>query len=63
MCQPNTLTGGDTSEATSGADDHQLQLHDVRVPNGAAGRIYTITYSATDASGSKAMASATVSAK
>jgi hypothetical protein len=57
------LAAGDISGAALGTDDRQFQLRDVKVPSGKAGRIYTITYSATDASGNKAMASATVSAK
>lgn len=57
------LAAGDIAGATLGTDDRQFQLRDVKVPKGTAGRIYTITYSATDASGNKATASATVSAK
>jgi hypothetical protein len=57
------LAAGDVSGAALGTDDRQFQLRDVKVPRGAVGRIYSITYSATDASGNKAMASATVSAK
>jgi hypothetical protein len=57
------LAAGDITGATLGTNDREFQLRDVKVPSGSAGRIYTITYSATDASGNKAMASATVSAK
>jgi len=57
------LSAGDISGAAFGTDDRQFQLRDVTVPKGSAGRIYTITYSATDASGNKATASATVTVK
>jgi len=57
------LAAGDVSGAAFGTDDRQFQLRDVKVPKGSAGRIYTITYSATDASGNKATASATVAVK
>lgn len=57
------LAAGDIAGATLGTDDRQFQLRDVKIPKGATGRIYTITYSATDASGNKAVASATVSVK
>ena len=54
---------GDIAGAILGTDDRQFQLRDVKVPRGSAGRIYTITYSATDASGNKAIATATVGVK
>jgi hypothetical protein len=57
------LAAGDVVGAATGTDDRQFQLRDVKAPKGSAGRIYTITYSATDASGNKATASATVSVK
>ena len=57
------LGASDVSGAVIGADDRQFQLRDVKVPRGSAGRIYTITYSATDASGNKAIATATVGVK
>ena len=57
------LAAGDIGGAVMGTDDRQFQLRDVKVPRGSAGRIYTITYSATDASGNKATATATVSVK
>jgi hypothetical protein len=57
------LAAGDISGAALGTDDRQFQLRDVKVPRGTAGRLYTITYSVTDASGNKATASATVSVK
>lgn len=55
------LAAGDISGAAFGTDDHEFQLRDVKVPKGSSGRIYTVTYSATDGSGNKATASATVS--
>lgn len=57
------LAAGDVVGAVIGTDDRQFQLRDVKVPKGSAGRIYTITYSATDASGNKVTALATVSVK
>lgn len=57
------LAAGDVVGAELGTDDREFQLRDVKVPKGSTGRIYTITYSATDGSGNKAMASTTVSAK
>lgn len=57
------LAAGDISGAAFGTDDRQFQLRDVKVPSGTAGRIYTITYSATDGSGNKSTASTTVKAK
>ncbi len=57
------LAAGDIAGAAIGTDDRQFQLRDVGVPKGSAGRIYTITYSATDGSGNKATASAVVSVK
>lgn len=55
------LAAGDISGAAFGTDDREFQLRDVKVPKGSSGRIYTVTYSATDGSGNKATASATVS--
>jgi hypothetical protein len=57
------LATGDIAGAAFGTDDRQFQLRDVNVPKGSNGRVYTITYSATDASGNKATASATVGVK
>jgi hypothetical protein len=53
----------DVKDALIGTDDRRFQLRDVKVPAGTAGRVYTVTYSATDASGNKAVASATVKVK
>lgn len=58
-----SLAAGDVVGAELGTDDRQFQLRDVKVPKRSSGRIYTITYSATDGSGNKATASTTVSAK
>lgn len=55
-----SLASGDIAEATFGTDDRQFKLAAKRDGGNKAGRIYTITYSATDASGNKAMASTTV---
>lgn len=55
-----TLAAGDIQDAQIGADDRDFSLAAKRAGNNQAGRIYTVTYSATDASGNKASASATV---
>jgi len=55
-----TLADGDIQNAQLGTDDRDFYLVAKRAGNNMAGRIYTITYSATDASGNKATASATV---
>jgi hypothetical protein len=52
--QPNDIQG-----AAFGTDDRQFQLRRERSGNGS-GRIYTITYSATDASGNTTVGQATV---
>ena len=52
--QPNDIQG-----AAFGTDDRQFQLRRERSGNGS-GRIYTITYSATDASGNTTVSQATV---
>lgn len=56
-----TLTDDDIQNAQLSTDDRQFSLAAKRAGNNQAGRIYTVTYSATDASGNKATASATVS--
>ena len=55
-----TLAANDIQNAQLGTDDRQFSLAAEREGTNLAGRIYTITYSATDASGNKATASATV---
>jgi hypothetical protein len=50
----------DTKDVQPGTDDRQFQLKAKRAGNNLAGRIYTVTYSATDGSGNKTIASATV---
>ena len=54
------LAAGDIQDVKLGTDDRQFSLAAKRGGNNMAGRIYTVTYSATDASGNKATASATV---
>lgn len=54
------LAAGDVQDAQLGTDDRQFSLAAKRAGTNQAGRIYTVTYSATDASGNKATASATV---
>lgn len=49
---------GDIRDASLGTDDRQFLLKAER--EGKAGRVYTVIYSATDASGNKAIATATV---
>ncbi len=56
----NELADGDIQNAQIGTDDRDFYLAAKRAGNNMAGRIYTVTYSATDASGNKATASATV---
>jgi len=55
-----TLADGDIQDAQFGTDDRSFSLAAKRAGTNLAGRIYTVTYSATDASGNKATASATV---
>lgn len=55
-----TLVAGDIQDTQIGTDDRYFSLAAKRAGNNQAGRIYTVTYSATDASGNKASASATV---
>lgn len=51
---------GDIRDAILGTDDRQFMLKAERDGKNKAGRVYTVIYSATDASGNKATASATV---
>lgn len=55
-----TLAAGEIQGATIGTDVRQFSLMAKRAGNNLAGRIYTITYSATDGSGNKSIATATV---
>jgi hypothetical protein len=55
-----TLADGDIQDAKLLTDDRSFSLTAKRAGTNMAGRIYTVTYSATDASGNKATASATV---
>ena len=50
----------DIKDAQIGTDDRQFKLKAEREGKNKAGRIYTVTYSATDASGNKTTATATV---
>jgi hypothetical protein len=50
----------DAKDALPGTDDRSFYLTAKRAGTNTAGRIYTVTYSATDGSGNKATASATV---
>ncbi len=54
------LGEGDIAEAALGSDDRQFKLAAKRGGGNKEGRVYTITYSATDGSGNKATATATV---
>lgn len=54
------LEPGDIADATIGSDDRQFFLAAKRLGPNQEGRLYTITYSATDASGNKAAATTTV---
>jgi hypothetical protein len=55
-----TLAADDIQGAQFGTDDRSFSLAAKRAGTNLAGRIYTVTYSATDGSGNKATASATV---
>ena len=54
------LDRSDAKDVQPGTDDRQFQLKAERKENNKAGRIYTVTYSATDGSGNMTTASATV---
>jgi hypothetical protein len=54
------LDKSDAKDVQPGTDDRQFQLKAERKEDNKAGRIYTVTYSATDGSGNKTTASATV---
>jgi hypothetical protein len=54
------LADADIQNALLGTDDRSFSLAAERAGTNQAGRIYTVTYSATDASGNKVTASATV---
>ncbi len=51
---------GDVSGANVGADSRTFSLRATRLGSDKVGRIYTVTYSATDSSGNTAVATATV---
>ena len=54
------LNLSDAADVQLGTDDRKFMLKAERKKNNKAGRIYTVTYSATDGSGNKTTASATV---
>lgn len=54
------MDGDDIKDAKFGTDDRAFKLKAEREGKNKAGRIYTVTYSATDGSGNKTTASATV---
>lgn len=54
------LDRSDATDVRPGIDDRQFQLKAERKEENKVGRIYTVTYSATDGSGNKTLASATV---
>ncbi|MEQ1527602.1 MAG: hypothetical protein ABL911_12775 [Gallionella sp.] len=56
------LSAGDVQGATLGTNDRSFSLVAAHKTKNTTARIYTITYSATDASGNKSLATATVSA-
>lgn len=55
-----TLQDGDITGASFGSDSRTFSLRSTRLGQNKVGRVYTVTYSATDASGNSATASATV---
>ncbi|MEO8343001.1 MAG: hypothetical protein ABI536_04195 [Gallionella sp.] len=54
------LAANDIQDAQFGTDDRSFSLTAKRAGNNMAGRIYTVTYSATDGSGNKSTVSTTV---
>ena len=54
------LEKDDIKEANIGTDDRQFKLKAEHEGKNKTGRIYTVTYSATDGTGNKTIASATV---
>jgi len=60
IMENETLDFSDVKDAQPGTDDRSFSLAAKRAGTNMAGRIYTVTYSATDASGNKVIASATV---
>jgi hypothetical protein len=54
------LAANDIQDAQLGTDDRSFSLTAKRAGNNMAGRIYTVTYSATDGSGNKSTVSTTV---
>ena len=58
-CDDACAPTNDIAEAELGTDDREFELRAERKGSGT-GRTYSITYSGTDASGNKALATATV---
>jgi len=54
-----TASADDVRDAQAGTDDRNFSMAAKRAGTNQAGRVYTVTYSATDASGNKSTASAT----
>jgi hypothetical protein len=54
------LASGDIQDAALGTDDRSFSLMATRLGTSTAGRIYSITYSATDGTGNKSTATTTV---
>jgi hypothetical protein len=54
------VKSGDIRDASLGTDDRQFMLKAEREGKNKTGRVYTVIYSATDASGNKSIATATV---
>ena len=55
-----TAASDDVRDAQAGTDDRSFSMAAKREGTNQAGRVYTVTYSATDGSGNKVSASATV---
>lgn len=54
------IAAGDISDAAFGTDDRAFSLRGERTGQQKQGRVYTVTYSATDAAGNRSTATATV---
>jgi hypothetical protein len=59
ICNDDCVAADDIGGAELGTDDREFELRAERT-GGGTGRTYTITYSATDASGNSTVAAATV---
>jgi len=54
------LVPDDIDEAAFGTDDRSFELRATRASGSSDGRVYTITYRATDSAGNSTLATATV---